>query len=530
MFRRIPWSKRQSRKKSRQRLEKVRSLSFESLESRRVFAGIVNIDVGGGLVGVAAGNLGLWGDTSNNEVEIRGTLNPNEFQITGRNGTLLTVDGGVNTMTTFTVNGITLDIFVDLGDVGGGHANTGGVDTFRFLGQTAGISSAPRDVYLINSSGSNTNVLTDVLVNRNLFVTRAHFNGYTDLQVSNSEITGIALVDNDGGGGLHGDSKTMIDQSLFHASAGGPALVVQNGIGTDVFTVNGNSQFGDGSPQPPANPIVLISNGDGPTMTVFTGSSKVYGPGTTTIYGNLDIVNDTNVQGTVDVTTFNQVNVFGEVTITNGAGNTETRVLSSELYSDLIPGPAGAGVTVTNDAGFDSFEAIDATLPWGLYIDNDAAAGGASTYGSRTRIVDSEINTARGIAGPSGLELRGDAGADVVTIDPTIIRGTLDLRLFAGQNSTTIENNTVIDQFIYVGGNGTDQVTLSDSRITSNIDIQLGDGADVMTIVDIDPATDLPPAVGNIMIDGEGNPADRLETDFGPLLGTILGFEFFVLL
>ena len=246
----------------------------------------------------------------------------------------------------------------------------------------------PRNLVITNSSGSNTNIISQVLINGNLSVSRNYFGGYNELHILASEVTGDTHVDNDGEDDeLPGDSKTVIDTSLLRGRGGDPALRVENAAGMDVLTVNGNSQFGDGAT---FDPIVDIRNGNGPTMTTFTGSSKVFGPGTTTIYGDLDITNDDNALGTLDVTTFNKVNVFGDVYITNGNGNTETMVVGSVLFSDLLPEnqelpspehASGAGVgVVLNSDGFDTFESTNSDYLWGLYIDNDFDSGGDSTW------------------------------------------------------------------------------------------------------------------------------------------------------
>ena len=528
------FSARRTTKRSQlKRLTRATRLGLESLESRVVLAsGVVDLDTL-----TTPGSLFIDGDTSNNDVEIRQTLNVNEFTVTGKNGTLLSLNQGgaanPQTFPTLTVNGIVNDITVDLNF----HAVVGGgVDSFSFVAGQAGASNVPNDLNIQNSAGSNTNIISDVIINNDLNVT-AVADGYKELHILNTEITGSAVVDNTNGG-FNGDTKTVIDSSKLRAGvAPASALIVTNGIGMDDLSVRGNSQFGDGAPKPLFNDIVDINNGDGPAMTVFTGASRVYGPGTTTVYGDLSITNGMNRLGTMDVATFNQVNVFGDVMVTNGEGNTETMVIGSELFSDLLPvnqgppgspeGPAGAGVVIVNDRGFDVFESVDSDMPWGLWIDNDFAAVGTSTSGSRTDIRNSRINTARGIGGPSGLTVLGDNGADVVNIDPTVIRGIVDLHLGNGQNEAVLGNDSVVDQFRYRGGHGVDKVLIDNAQVTSLIDIDLLDGADLMSVVNVDPLADLPSAVGDIDIDGGNNPGDTLDTDFGPLLGSITGFDFF---
>ena len=88
----------------------------ERLESRRMLAGVVNVDT------TTAGLLKLEGNHSNNHVVVHGTGAPGQFVVTGV-GTLLTLDGGSQAFTSpLTVNGITDHIMVELGN---------GADTFE---------------------------------------------------------------------------------------------------------------------------------------------------------------------------------------------------------------------------------------------------------------------------------------------------------------------------------------------------------------------------------------------------------------
>jgi hypothetical protein len=491
-------------------------LRIEPLESRAMLSGVVDIVIG-------AGTLVLDGDGSNNQVELRQTNNPGEYFISSPDNTLFTINGVGATMPSATVNGINDDIIVQLDD---------GNDSFSFLGVAPGVqSTAPDDLIIVNSDGSNVNVISDVLVNGDLTVIKgAASSGYSELRIVNSRVIGDTLVDNTGIG--TGDSKTVIDNS--HLQAGGPGaygLYLYNASGDDLFDALGNSQFGTGS-FVAGQPVVYIYHGEGGSRTTFTGANQVAGPGTTTIYGRLEVENTDNLPGTLDMLTFNSVNVLGAVTVQNGDGDTETITMNSTLGSDFVPPLVGTGGSfrVYNDAGYDMFDMTDSLVPWGLKINNDRAAAGNSTWGSSTQITGSTIVThppGSALSNPDdAFQFRGDDGADVVNLIETTLGGIFDARMFDGNNHVTLLG-AVIAGIDLVTGVGNDTLDIDDTQIIAYIDIFLDAGADELSIHNMNYATQWPnPLLAFVEIDADFG----VDTFSGvvPPADLFAGFDLFV--
>lgn len=479
-------------------------LRVESLEQRNMFAGLVDIQI---FPGAAAGDLNLIGDLGNNEIDIQQTGNVGEFFIQGRNTTLLSLNGGGVTLPSITVNGIVGNINVQLGT---------GDDTFRFLGNSViagGVSSVPNNLTINNNDGSDRNTIQNVLVNGNFLVTKdAGATGYSELHILSSTVIGFTTVNNSGGG-TGGDTQTEINNSWLQGNGGpGPAFTLVNGNGRDINEVLGNSQFGVG-PFPLPGPVVSINNANGGSRTTFTGASQVAGFGTTTVYGDVSIVNADNIIGTLDIVTFNGSNVLGDVNVSNGNGDTSTTVTNSTLGSHLVAAPfvpvIGGPLTVSNGAGFDQFAMTGSTAPWGISINNDALASNTSLWGSTNTILNSFIGT--GPFGPyiSGAPnvaflFHGDNGRDTFDANNTVFGGTLETRFYAGNNDLSLRAGTRMGGLyaIFLGGN--DTVAIDDATITAAIYVRMGDGADRFTVVNVDPLTEWPsPLLGSVDIDLE---------------------------
>ena len=127
------------------------------------------------------------------------------------------------------------------------------------------------------------------------------------------------------------------------------------------------------------------------------------------------------------------------------------------------------------------------SAPWGIKINNDVAAANTSLWGSSTTIFESFIGTAP--FGPyihgfsnTALVLLGDHGKDVVTIGATTFGGTVDLRLFNGNNDVTINSRSTMPGLYFVTGVGNDTVLIDDATIVAAVYIRLGSGADSLFV------------------------------------------------
>jgi hypothetical protein len=522
------WLKKQEKKRDKRvgsaRQGNRRRLRFEGLEDRRLLAaGVVDVQV---FPLLAPGRLDLIGDGSNNEVRISQTVNVGEYRVDGLNGTLLQINGAGVTMPSVTVNGITGDLGVYLGN---------GDDIFTFdntYAPTGQQSNVPLDLYIENAHGSNQNHLSNVMINGDLNVIKAAAtSGYSALHVTNTTVIGFTTVDNTGGGS-GGDTWTVINNTWLQGNGGpGAAFALYNGDGKDIIDVQGNSQFGIGPF--PLGPVVIIDNGYGGSRTTFTGASAEAGFGTTTVYGDLSISNGDNLPGTLDTVTFNGSNVLGSVDISNGNGNTSVTVNNSTLGSHLVTPPfspvIGGWVQVQNDAGFDQFSMTNSTAPWGILIDNDVS-GNNDVWGSATNITGSRIGTLPSCymcAFPgAALVILGDNGRDVVNISSTLLGGLLDLRLYNGNNETNLTNGTAMPSLSLVTGTGNDSVLIDNSSISVAVYVRLGSGADQFFVRNVNPSTQWPSALlGSIDIDGETG-VDS--TNLSALALGALGFEIFV--
>lgn len=487
-------------RKSRQPVSETRRrrrLLFEALEQREVLSGIVDVFVAGG-------TITLVGDGSNNGVEMRSTGVPGEYKIDGVPDTLLRLNGAPPTLPSLTVNGISGDISVSLGT---------GNDAFSFLESAPGVmSTTPANLWIFNDDGSNVNTVSDVLVNGLLSVTKnVGSSGYSELHIVSSTIIGDTLINNIGAGVDTGDTWTVIDSSSLQGGTTGQALLLENPYGKDILDVRGNSQFGTGPFPVLPFPIVIINNGGGGSRTTFTGASAVAGPGTTTVYGDLQITNGTNVVGFFDVVTFNGSNVLGDVLLDNADGDTETIVTNSNLGSHLVPavggGLLGGPTVVRNMTGYDKFTMTDSTVPWGLLIDNDFG-NGSSLWGSTTTITNSRIGTnpyCPALPTPGdALQILGDNARDVVNLNGTTLGGRLNLgSLFNGNNELNITNASSMSGIFLVTGTGNDKVLIDNSSILVDVFIFLSDGADRLEIRGVDPTTEWPSALlGTIFMNG----------------------------
>ena len=150
-----------------------RLLRIESLESRRMLSGVVNVftqTVSGGPT-VTAGDLWIQGDTSQHHILVNSTPNGglDQFTITSTDGTLfrLNTTGGTPTLTSVAVDGIFGSFNVNLGH--------GGANTFDIEAPTTAAGSVSTVVGNVNITNASveTNKIDNVVIQGNLNITKA---------------------------------------------------------------------------------------------------------------------------------------------------------------------------------------------------------------------------------------------------------------------------------------------------------------------------------------------------------------------
>lgn len=510
--------KRQSERESRR--QPSRRLFLESLESRRLLAGVVNLDI-------TAGDLTIEGDSSNNQVEVRAGAATGQLIVTGKSGTLLTLGTSTQTFSTLTVNGVIDDLIVDL---------AGGNDTFE-LGTAAGTRTNISDDVTISNDDDDENFIRNADIGGDLLVDRASGGsaGSSDLTILDTIIRGSTTVDNDGAGGMEdGDSKTIIERSELEGT-----LSIENAEGDDTTIIADTSIGAALFVRPPTattDPILDIHNGDGSSFTSITSKNDPAGttplpPGTLnrpTVYGSIHVSNGSpapsgtivappttgtlpsGIATTVDIVVVNQADVLGELDVENFDGHSEVIVVDSNIGTDTkpatSPGGYGGPITVANGDGFDIFELNRSKAQYGVFITNNSAAG--QTWGSHSLVADSEVGK-RVPSGPA-FSLIGDDGDDVFNIsDATratmIHAGGLSLDLLDGDDEVSIVgvagNNVRLESLMISGGDGDDGVVLRNAEVESMLKVELHAGVDRLELRVL--ASELPNAlIGSILLDG----------------------------
>jgi hypothetical protein len=507
-----------------------------------------NLAVGNIVTVLQQGNdLMLVGTGSNNHVAVHGTGVTGEFVITGKGGTLLRLGASQQTFSSLPLNGITDDIFSMLGD---------GADIFE-LGSETSRTKVGSNVEIENID-DDTNILTKVEIGNELRITRrADDVASSELHILDSIIRQFVDIDNG-----DGDTTTDIQDSEIEGN-----LDIVNGDGDDSTIIAGTTigaeQFvRPGDANSTADPVVLISNGAGGSLTSFTrkndpdstGSLPTGTLGRPTIFGGIQIVNGnpippglevplpvpsgalpSQLRAATDIVVFNNATVIGELDVQNFDGHTETIIVDSQIGTDAIRSDAAGGygeaATILNGDGFDITLVKASTLPYGFGLVNDlnsVTTGGTNgRWGSQTDIVDSKIggresNKLAFLAGKPGVALYlsgDDADDDLIVTDTTStgteIDGELMTRLYNGNDQVRIvgvPGTVKIDSLNISGSRGDDWVYLENMEVRSIIMVFLDEGVDRLEIRD---GVTLPNQVsGTIELDG-GDGADVYHIDAG---------------
>ncbi len=546
-------SQRRLRDKQRRRQElrinTSRRSRFEPLESRRVLAGTVNIEIGPVFTvpGAVAGDVALLGDPQ-----------PNNVVVTAAPGGFLTITRPANDFTTmFTINGlnplpsqtlafaITGDLLVGLG---------GASDTFVVRDATL-----PSDLVIANTSGDDVYTVDGTVVSAGVWHA-ALGAGKDQLTIqksaagNRSAVVGGTFFADTGGGG---SEVKVIDSDLRGIFPVVPAtlpptvpavtvaalsallpnvgfgLHVSNVGGADSVKVLGDSTVGAGANPPnTGQEAISIVNGPGGSNVVFgpNPDDAAGGSKRVSVFGGIRIANGGNAPGQLDIASFTQTDVTGGVGIDHLAGpggaggNTMTIVSNSNLGTDITPPgvggtPAGGyPLEILAEDGQDSISiGNNSSIPWGVFINNAAAAGGIgpgpALAGTGANVNTVSINTSAignrpggpgspvrfagrfpvsggpgtpGLAAGDALFISGDNGADIVTVNTLVSVGNVNINVFNGENQVTVMGATPITPLAslsIIGGTGTDIVTLDDLSSPANVYLELGFGSDTLKLV-----------------------------------------------
>jgi hypothetical protein len=248
------------------------------------------------------------------------------------------------------------------------------------------------------------------------------------------------------------------------------------------------------------------------------------------VFGGVRVTNGSNSAGQVDIASFTQTDVTGGVGIDHlagfggSAGNTMTIVSDSKLGTDITPPGVngtplgGYPLEIVAEDGQDSVTiANGSVIPWGVFINNDAAAGGvlpgpASRFGGSTVMISaSSIGTrpggpgspvrfagrfpasggfgTAGLATGDALFVSGDNGPDVVTVNTLSSSGNVNINVFNGVNNVTVMGagvgaaTTTLASLSIITGTGADMVTLDNIASPAATHIELGFGSDTLKLI-----------------------------------------------
>ena len=507
---------REKRKKSRRLAWRARTLRFESLESRRMLSGVVQVET---YPLLGAGLLALVGDNSAHSVKITSTpaAGLDSYTITSKDGTLFQLNGA-GTFTSLLVNGITGDITVSLG--------AGGPNTLDFEAPAAtpGSVSTVLSSLIIDNDSVETNVINNVVIQGNLSV-YALGGGYKELDMLGTQVNGCTEIDNYASGGgsapspgtptFSGDSYSNLTNCVFEGlnvkpgGASAAALEIDNGVGNNIVFVqsaspapanetSGLTRTQIGYQTTTAVTALVVDNNlgevsgvafGGGSNTTLTNGGNAASP---VVYGGLQIQN-----GETYPLQSNQVNfvgtvVYGAVTVSGDpalpGGNSRTSVQGSTLGAQLVN---NSPVEVVNSGiGSNQFLMTGSQIPWGLAILDQGASYGNST------IIDSSFvgQTASGArpqvpvafgSGVSGAR-SGDAffvvgssgGPDTFVLrNNSVVNGGVDLMLGGGTKNVALDSSRM-SSFVMVTGVGNDQLWIGGTTITNSVYARLGTGND----------------------------------------------------
>ncbi len=509
---------REKRNKSRRLDWRARTLRFESLESRCLLSGVVQVQT---YPLLGAGLLALVGDNSAHSVKITSTPGAglDSYNITSKDGTLFQLNGA-GTFTSLQVNGIAGDITVSLG--------AGGPNTLDFEAPVAtpGSVSTVLSSLIINNGSVQTNVINNVVIQGNLSL-YAIGGGYKELDMLGVQVNGCTEIDNYASAGgsappagtptFAGDSYTNLTNCVFEGlnvksnGASAAALEIDNGVRNNIVFIqsaspapanetSGLSRTQIGYQTTTAVTALVVNNNlgevsgvtfGGGSNTTLTNGGNAPSP---VVYGGVQIQNgatyplQTNQVNFVGTVVYGAVNVAGDPLLPGG--NSRTSIQASTLGAQLVN---NSPVDVVNSGiGSNQFLMTGSQIPWGLAI-----VDSGQSYGNST-IIDSSFvgQTASGArpqvpvafgSGVSGAQsgdalfvVGGSGGPDTFVLrNNSVVNGGVDLMLGSGTKNVALDSSRM-SGFVMVTGVGNDQLWIGGTTITNSVYVRPGTGNDTI--------------------------------------------------
>lgn len=471
-----------------------RRLSVQTLENRRVLAGLVAFTE-------AAGTLTITGDVDANAIEIsQGPGQPaGSFVVrsldTGT-GIATRFAGRPANQTSETFNNIN-NIVVDM--------SSGGSDRVEFAGAESGASVLNGDL-TVDFGGASELEISDMIVG-NLSVNQSIV-GNAIRVLNNVTVTGATTLDS-----VNGGTNNSITGSRL-----GTGLSITNNAGTDELTLT-DTDIGGGVafPLPAAgylSTVLSINNGEGPALTRVANNALTTVP-SPRIHGGVSLVSGTGF----DTMVLTNAVIDGGVNINNGNGDSQGDGATVMIIGGVIGGDLlnAEGLTIINGTQRDILMINGgAVIPSGIDIDNQLDPNGSdldiedATIGGNPEVV-SAIN----VNGLNNVNISGT----------TVLNGNVNFAMASTVlNQVLLEDLRVNGRLLITstGVNSRDLVTLRNVNVTSRTEIQMGGAADELTLTGTT-------SLSQVVVLNSGNQVgDRLIIDAALLttLGSNVSFPF----
>ncbi len=496
------WRTKQKKNVRHDRRKKL--LRLETLESRQMLTGIVNVitmpalfpaalPLAAGVAAPAAGDVVLTSDGHNNNILMTPT-GPGAFTVAApTSGETLFSLNGAPAVASVPLSGIT-NVFVWTDNI------AAGADTFDMqpTGSTP-VLAVPGNLNIID--GNTAITVNNVMIGGGLNVYSDGKLTSSSVTVKGSTVAADSFVDMDPlagiGVGPNASTNVVISGSTF-----ADALLLNYAPGSNSTSISATT-IGPGF-----GTALTINNPAGGSNTLFGTTAAV------TINGGLTVTNGANptASGEPNVLSFNNTTVQGAVGITDAGGDSYITVLGSTLGANLAAVAAqttvqntGGPTTTDPAAGVSSFFAgaltgstvKDAAFPHGLYIDNAAPTATTNaaknitildqTYVGEDQAGDLTVPAIPGAAPaawPASLTGLPDttfyvndgaaasSNAQVIIRDKSVVNGRVNINAAGFGAQIGIDSSSMSSLSITTSGAGA-QVWLGGDRIPTSMELEL---------------------------------------------------------